>query len=118
MGQWGEPPHYRSAELMRGLAVLPAVTVAAAATVVAVSAQAPLPEPTAFLAGVRARLASNDELRAEYAYRERRTEVRLNPFGRMGTGPARVYEVYPGPDGARPYRRLIEEDGEPVPPGE
>jgi hypothetical protein len=85
-----------------------------AATAVTPSGQAPLPEPSAFFAEVRERLASNSELRAGYAYRERRTELRLNPFGRMGTGPVQVYDVFPGPDRETTYRRLVERDGQTV----
>ncbi|MEZ5287416.1 MAG: hypothetical protein R2712_21975 [Vicinamibacterales bacterium] len=72
---------------------------------------APLPDQDAFFARVRTRLASNDRLQLAYSYRERITELKLNPFGRMGTGPVRVYEVYPHPVDELTYRRLVERDG-------
>jgi len=82
---------------------------------VTVPAQAPLPDEAAFFAEARARLASNPDLRARYAYRERRTEMQFNPFGRIGPGPVEVYEVFPGPTRALTYRRLVERGGVPVP---
>jgi hypothetical protein len=79
---------------------------------------AALPDREGFLAEARKRLASNDLLQSGYAYRERVTEVRMNPFGRMGTGPVEVYDVYPVAGKALTYRRLIERDGVAVPPDE
>ncbi len=74
----------------------------------------PLPDEETFFAEVRKRLASNDRLMSRFSYRERSTELRLNPFGRMGTGPERVFEVYPHPEEELTYRRLVEEDGRPL----
>lgn len=98
---------------MRILLVACAAAVAAA-TLVPAHAQTPLPERAAFLAAVKARLATNDELRTRFAYRERRTDVSFNPFGRMGTGPVEVYEVFPGPAPELTYRRLVERGGQPL----
>jgi hypothetical protein len=75
----------------------------------------PLPDQETFFAETRKRLASNDLIQSRYSFRERTTELRLNPFGRtLGTGPVNVYEVYPHPDEELTYRRLVERDGEPV----
>jgi hypothetical protein len=64
-------------------------------------------------------LASNDLIQSRFSFRERTTELKLNPFGRkMGTGPANVYEVYPHPEEELTYRRLIERDGRAIPPNE
>lgn len=83
--------------------------------VLAQSPSAPLPDQAAFFAEARKRLASNDLIQSRYSFRERETELRLNPFGRsMGTGPTNVYEVYPHPEEDLTYRRLIERDGEPL----
>jgi hypothetical protein len=100
---------------MRVILTALAVLVAAG---VAWPVQAPLPDTTAFLREVRVRLASNDELRAGYAYRERRTQINLNPFGRMGSGPVELFEVFPGPEPELTYRRLIERDGRALGPRE
>lgn len=75
---------------------------------------APLPDQEPFFAEVRKRLASNDLLLSGFSFRERTTELRLNPFGRIGTGPVRVYDVYPHPNDELTYRRLVEEDGRPL----
>ena len=77
---------------------------------------AALPDRETFLAEARKRLASNDLLQSGYAYRERVTDVRMNPFGRMGTGPIEVYDVYPVAGQDADLRRLIERDGVSVPP--
>lgn len=75
-------------------------------------ASRPLPDEQLFLAEARQRLASNDLIQSRYTYRERTTELHLNPFSRnMGTGPANVYEVYPHPEEEMTYRRLVERNG-------
>ena len=51
---------------------------------------ADLPPREPFFTEARAALSRSQELWHRYAYRERRTELHLNPFGRMGTGGTRV----------------------------
>jgi hypothetical protein len=96
----------------RGLAAL-ALIVWTGTVAAGVSAQpsSPLPDQESFFAEVRKRLASNDLIQSRYSYRERSTQVRLNPFGAMGTGPELVYEVYPHPNDELTYKRLVERDG-------
>ena len=79
---------------------------------------AAMPDRETFLAEARKRLASNDLLQSGYAYRERVSELRMNPFGRIGTGPVETYDVYPVAGKALTYRRLLERDGIPVPQAE
>ncbi|MCC7031319.1 MAG: hypothetical protein IT179_00625 [Acidobacteria bacterium] len=74
----------------------------------------PLPDRDAFFAEVQKRLASNDIIQSRYSYRQTSTELKLNPFGRMGTGPVLVHEVYPHPDEELTYRRLIERESRPL----
>jgi hypothetical protein len=78
----------------------------------------PLPDRERFFAEVLKRLASNDIIQSRYSYRQKSTELKLNPFGRMGTGPVLVHEVYPHPEEKLTYRRLIERDGHPLSPDE
>lgn len=101
---------------MRVWALLPALALVTAS----LSAQesAPLPDPETFFAKARERLASNEALQNRYAFKERRTDLKLNPFGRIGSGPILVFEVYPSVDPSMVYRRLIERDGKPVPAAE
>ena len=73
----------------------------------------PLPDPEPFYAAARANIERAQIEQRDFAYRERRTELHLNPFGRMGTGGTLVYEYTPLPDGGA-ERRLIERDGKPV----
>ena len=72
----------------------------------------PAPEPS--LAAVRENLAAAQERENRFAYKEQRTDLHMNPFGRLGTGATRVYEVTPAADGSSVQRRLIERDGVPV----
>lgn len=75
----------------------------------------PLSEPDAFYAEVQKNLARSNEVQYQYAYKERRTELHMNPFGRLGTGEVRVWEVTPGPTEKVYFRRLLQREGKPVP---
>src|SRR5688572_6510996 len=73
-----------------------------------------LPDRQTFLRETREALARSQQLWHRYAYKERRTDLHLNPFGRMGTGDTRVFEVVPAPNPQLTYRRVIERNGVPV----
>jgi hypothetical protein len=75
---------------------------------------APLPDPQPFLDAVRRNLTRSQEDQKLFGYKERRTNVNLNPFGRLGTNGTRLIEVTPTRDGAQ-LRRVLERDGVPVP---
>jgi hypothetical protein len=88
---------------------------AVASIVLAGAGQAPaLPPKDSFLREAREALTRSQEVWHRYSYKERRTELHLNPFGRMGTGAMQVFEVRPSPDPRLTYRRLIERNGVPV----
>ena len=89
----------------------------AAAAMVLVGAAQPmeLPPRDSFLREVREAISRSQEVAHRYAYKERRTELRLNPFGRMGTGATLVYEVRPASNAKLTYRRLVERNGVAVP---
>jgi predicted DNA-binding WGR domain protein len=74
----------------------------------------PLPDPGTFYAAVRENLARAQQVIHWYAYKERRTDLHTNPFGRIGTGGTRVIEVYPSANAELTYRRLVERNGVPV----
>ena len=76
--------------------------------------EGPLPDQHALFVATRNNLARAEREQRFFAYKERRTEIRTNPFGRLGTGPLRVYDVAPIADGPGFTRRLIERDGKPV----
>jgi hypothetical protein len=78
----------------------------------------PLPDPQVLFNATRENLARAQREQRFFAYKERRTEIRANPFGRIGTGPTRVYEVTPMAGGRGLTRRLLERDGKPVADGE
>jgi hypothetical protein len=80
-----------------------------------VSSQRPLPDEESFFAETRQNLARSDREQHRYAYKERRTELHMNPFGRLGTGGMQLFEVIPGSEPGVYQRRLLERDGKPVP---
>jgi len=103
------------AALLVGGAGLVAQTPAPSPPVADTGSSRPMPDERQFLAEARKRLASNDLIQIRFSFRERTTELKLNPLGRtIGTGPANTYEVYPNPQEELTYRRLIERDGQPV----
>lgn len=73
-----------------------------------------LPDRDTFLRETREALARSQQVWHRYAYKERRTDLHLNPFGRMGTGNTRVLEVRPSPNPQLTHRRIIERNGMPV----
>jgi hypothetical protein len=91
-----------------------AAVVVAVATLAAAQTARPLPDRDAFFKAVEANLQRAQREQWKYAYKERRTDVHTNPFGRIGTGGTSVYDVTPGPEAGVSVRRLIERDGVPV----
>jgi hypothetical protein len=97
---------------MRLLAV---VALAAVLTTIGeAQAPRPLPDRTTFFKATQDNLARAQREQWQYAYKERRTELHTNPFGRIGTDGVVVYEVTPGPEPSVFYRTLLEKDGKPV----
>ena len=80
--------------------------------------ETPLPNPQAFEAEVKKRLKTDSAAQAGYAFSERQTEQKLDGSGTVKDQHVKVFEVYPPLPGEEPYRRLIEEDGKPVPASE
>ena len=76
----------------------------------------PLPDYETFTAQVKKHLATDEARQSGYTFIERRIEQRLDASGRTTEEAVKVFEVYPGLPGEDRYRRLIEEDGKPVPP--
>jgi hypothetical protein len=74
----------------------------------------PLPNPGPFLDAVRVNLAGSQDDQKLFAYKERRTDLSFNPFGRLGTRGERVTEVTPVSGGTAVMWRVIERDGKPV----
>jgi len=78
----------------------------------------PLPDFKAFTTEVKKHLQTDDDLQAGYSFTQRETEQKLDGSGRVKDQTVKVFEVYPGLPGEDRYRRLIEENGKPVPPAE
>jgi hypothetical protein len=79
------------------------------------ASQLTLPDKEPFLDAVRDNMARANREQHRYAYKERRTEIHTNPFGRLGTGDVVVYDVTPGPEPNVTFRKLLEKNGKPVP---
>ena len=75
----------------------------------------PLPDYDSFAEQVKKHLATDEERQSGYMFVERRSEQHVNGSGRPTSDSVKVFEVYPGLPGEDRYRRLIEEDGKPVP---
>lgn len=71
----------------------------------------PLPDRDALFKATQENLARAQREQGRYAYKERRTELHTNPFGRLGTDGVVVYEVTPGPEPGVVYRTLLEKEG-------
>ncbi len=99
--------------LLGGLTATP---VATGQTAAAHAAPAPLPDTEQFLGATEKNLASDGYLQRQYAYKEQVTDIRMNPFGRMGTGDVMLYEVSPRPGSRQSLRRLIARNGVPLTP--
>jgi hypothetical protein len=78
----------------------------------------PLPNQDAFAAEVKRHLATDEERQSGYTFLEKRIEQKLDALGRSKDRSVKVFEVYPGLPGEERYRRLIEENGKPVPAGD
>jgi hypothetical protein len=74
-----------------------------------------LPDEESFFKAVRENMARANREQHRYAYKERRTELHTNPFGRLGTDGVALYEVTPGPEPGVTFRKLLQKDGKPVP---
>ena len=88
---------------------------APAAFLTTASPQAPLPDEESFFSAVRDNMARANREQIRYAYKERRTELNTNPFGRLGTGDVVLYAVIPGPSPSVTFRTLLERNGKAVP---
>ena len=106
----------RAAAVAAALFVLPAGPRAfpPAAPAYLLEQSRPLPDEEVLFTATRDNLARATRVQSQYAYKERRSELHMNPFGRLGTGGMLVYQVVPLPDGAGSVRTLLERDGKPV----
>ena len=98
---------------MRHLLAIPLALLVAAASGVPAQDR-PLPDRDAFYSMTEENLVHAQREQVHYAYRERRSDIHVNPFGRMGTDGSRVFEVTPASTEGVVYRKLIERDGTPI----
>jgi hypothetical protein len=84
-----------------------------------VRAQTPapaVPDRDAFIAEVRSRLRTDEDLQGKYTYLEKRQQIKVSKLGKVQLGQTRLFQVYPSPDPGRTYRRLMAVDGVPLDP--
>jgi len=89
-----------------------------AASVLAMQGTRPLPEHDPFVKATRDNLIRSQREQFNYAYKERRTEFHVNPFGRVGTGGIEGFQVTPIENGTVIQKKLIERDGKLVTDGD
>jgi hypothetical protein len=87
------------------------MTAVAAGSAIRAQEARPLPTPEALFKAVQENLLRAERIDYLYAFRERRTDVHTNPFGKIGTGGTRLSEVYPSATPRLTYRRLVERNG-------
>src|SRR4029453_13574344 len=94
------------------------LTVALSLTLLGIVAtqERPLPDYETFTSQVKKHLATDEARQSGYTFIGRRVEQGLDASGRTTEEAVKVFEVYPGLPGEDRYRRLIEEDGKPIPP--
>jgi hypothetical protein len=74
----------------------------------------PLPDFDTIYKSARENLTRAQRSTHLYAFKERRTDLHTNVFGKLGTDGVRLSEVYPSPIPRLTYRRVIERDGKRV----
>ena len=100
------------------LAVAVVMATASIAGVAETQTPSPLPAPDALHRPVRDTLIRAESVAYLYAFKERRTDVHTNPFGRIGTGGSRLFDVYPSSNRSLTYRRIVKRNGVPLPASE
>lgn len=78
----------------------------------------PLPELTAFLAQVRARLQSDEVRQSHYVFLETRRDAKLDNRGGTAGETLNVYESYPGLPGRSRWKRQLVKNGKSLSPSE
>ena len=71
----------------------------------------PMPSHEELFKAVQDNLIRAERIDYQYAFRERRTDIHTNPFGKLGTGGTTVADVYPSATPALTYRRTVERNG-------
>jgi hypothetical protein len=90
------------------------LTAAAVGVVLHAQDARPLPTQEALFKAVQDNLIRAERVDYQYAFRERRSDLHTNPFGKLGTDGITVAEVYPSATPALTYRRVLERNGVPL----
>jgi hypothetical protein len=94
------------------------VLTALAAAVVHAQDARPLPSQEALFKAVQDNLIRAERTDYLYAFKERRTDIHTNPFGKLGTGGITEADVYPSATPQLTYRRLKARNGVALTPQE
>jgi hypothetical protein len=99
-------------------AIVLTLTAAAAGVLVHAQEPRPLPSHEELFKAVQDNLIRAERVDYLYAFRERRSDIHTNLFGKLGTSGVAVADVYPSATAALTYRRVIERNGVPLTPEE
>jgi hypothetical protein len=80
----------------------------------AAAANSVVVDEAAFFAAVRENLVRAQRAAHQFSYKERRTRLHTNPFGKLGTGGVDLFHVYPSVHPKLTYRRILVRDGHPL----
>jgi hypothetical protein len=75
-------------------------------------------DPKEFARRIQAAFHADYQIQKKFIYLERRRDVKISKLGNVTVGPLRTFEVYPSDEPGGTYKRLIEQDGKPLPPHE
>ena len=77
----------------------------------------PLPDlpPGELSRRVREAVKLDDRIQKEFTYLEQRRDVKISKLGKVTIGPPRTFQVLPDPVPGQTYKRLIAENGVPLP---
>ena len=92
------------------------VVLAASALVRGQAPTSPVSSRDGFIAEVRARLRTDEDLQSRYTYLEKRQQIRVSKLGKVQLGQTRLFQVYPSSEPGQTYRRLMAVDGVPLNP--
>jgi hypothetical protein len=68
-----------------------------------------------FARRVHAAIQLDYQIQKNFTYLERRRDIKISKLGNVTVGPLRTFEVYPSDQPGGTYKRLIEQDGKPLP---
>lgn len=84
------------------------------------AAPQPLPDlqPGELARRIRQAVQLDSQIQKDFTYLEQRRDIKISKLGKVTIGPLRTFQVMPDPTPGQTYKRLIAENGVPLPPDE